>query len=75
MDSAHGEGIQTFPQTSINITQDGMILHITLAPGLAVTYGVGEQMMNEITKKWLETRQQVKQQLAIIHDIRQSRTS
>lgn len=75
MDSTHGEVVQTFPQTSVNITQDGMILTIVLAPGLSINYGVGEAMMNEMCKKWLETRQQVKQQLAVIRDIRQSRTS
>lgn len=64
---------QTFPATNINVSPAGMTITIMLAPGLAIQQAVGEEAMNQIMQKWLETRKQVRQQLELVKHIQQSR--
>lgn len=64
---------QTFPQIAVNITPDGMMITILLAPGTAITQALGEEQMNTICQKWLETRKQIKQELNIIDLVQRSK--
>jgi hypothetical protein len=66
---------QTFPQIAINITPEGMTIMTALAPGLTLTMSINEQDMNHIAGQWLETRKQIKQQLAIIQDVRRTKNN
>lgn len=65
----------TFPMTNVNLTPEGVLFTIALGPGLSINYAVGEQMMNELCQKWLETRQEIKQQLHLIRKIQDSKNN
>ncbi len=65
----------TFPQTHIEVQPQGVILIVTLAPGTQFTQLIPEETMNQIAGKWLETRKQIKRELAIVQDINKSRTN
>lgn len=60
---------QQFPQINANITPDGMIITIGLAPGFAFQHGLGVDMMDEICQKWKETKRQTKANLEIVRDM------
>lgn len=60
---------QTYPQINANITPDGMVITIGLAPGFAFQHGLGVEMMDEICQKWKETRKQAKANLEIVRNM------
>jgi len=63
----------TFPSTNFQITDQGMLVTIFLAPGLTLTQGIGEQHMNEICKSWLQSRKAIRQQLEMVRNIGKSK--
>lgn len=65
----------TFPMTNVSISPDGVLITIALGPGISITHGLNEEMMNELTRKWLETRQEIKQQLHLIKRIQDSKNN
>jgi hypothetical protein len=64
---------QTFPQIGINITPEGMTIMTALAPGLTLTMSINEQDMSHIAGQWLETRKDIKKQLAVIENVRRTK--
>jgi hypothetical protein len=63
-----------FPSTNLQVTGDGLLIHIMLAPGLMIQQGIGEAAMNAICKQWLESRKDIKNQLATIRHFEKSKT-
>lgn len=64
-----------FPITNINVTPQGVVVTVILGPGLSITQALGEQVMNDIVKKWLETRRELKKQQALISDVIRSKNN
>jgi hypothetical protein len=64
-----------FPLTNINITPQGMLVSIMLTPTLSFNQLLDENVMNEVVKKWMETRREVKRDLALIHDINRTKNN
>jgi hypothetical protein len=64
-----------FPQIAINVTPQGMMVSVALAPGLTLTQNLGEDIMNQVCARWLETRQEIKQNLAIIEHVKRSKNN
>lgn len=62
-----------FPQTHLDVTEHGVVITVALAPGTQLTQLIPEQTMNEVAGKWLETRKQIKRDLAIVQDIKRSK--
>jgi hypothetical protein len=63
----------TYPQTHIEVQPQGVLVIVTLAPGTQLTQLIPEEIMNQIAGKWLETRKQIKRELAIVQDIQRSK--
>jgi len=63
----------TFPSTNLQVTPDGLLITIMLAPGLIIQQGVGEAAMNAVCKQWLQSRKDVKQQLEMIQHVKKSK--
>lgn len=62
-----------FPVTHIQINQQGMIITTALGPGLSINQALDENTMNEIFKRWLETRKEVQRSKDIIRDLHSKR--
>lgn len=62
-----------FPNTNLQVTPQGLLVTIALAPGLIIQQGIGEDAMNAVCKQWLESRKQVKKQLEMIQHINNSK--
>ena len=62
-----------FPSTHFQITQDGLLISILLAPGISINQGIGEEHMNNICREWLQSRKAIKQQLETIRHIEKSK--
>lgn len=65
----------SFPMTSFSFAPDGVTLQIVLAPGFVISQKIGEEAMNQVCKQWLETRKEIGNQLALIENIRRSKTN
>ena len=63
----------SFPLTNLNITEQGMLITILLAPGLSINQMIGEETMNQIAGRWLETRREMKKNMDIIRHVKESR--
>lgn len=57
------------PPIALNITPQGLAITFTLAPGLTLTQVLPEDVMNEITRRWVETRREVKRQMEIAQNV------
>ena len=55
-----------FPQTRIQITPEGMLVQVILAPGLFFTVVIGEEQMNQACKLWVQTRKDVADQMRMV---------
>jgi hypothetical protein len=64
-----------FPVTGINIPSDGsgMAITVVLAPGFQFNITLGEDMMNQITKQWVQTRKSIADQLRVIQHVNSSK--
>lgn len=58
-----------FPSSSVQITQQGMVIHVMLAPGTSISQMVDEASMNQICSNWLKSRREIKRQLEIVRNI------
>lgn len=67
----------TFPITGINIPTDGsgMAITVVLAPGFQFNITLGEDMMNQITKQWVQTRKNIQDQLRTIQHVASTRNN
>ena len=62
-----------FPQTNVQITQQGMQIQIALAPGLVITTALNEETMNQVMKLWIQTRKNIADQLRTIEHVKSTR--
>lgn len=62
-----------FPFVNVNITAEGMLISIVLAPGLSINQAIAEQTMNDICKKWLQTRKELRDQMETIRAVQNSK--
>ena len=64
-----------FPMIGVNIPPDGSGMKITiiLAPGVDLNFTMGEDMMNQITKQWVQTRKNIQDQLRVIEHVKSTR--
>lgn len=60
---------QQFPQTNANVTPEGVVLNILLAPNLQITTILNNEMIDEISKKSKEVRRQSKDHLEIVRNM------
>lgn len=60
---------QQFPQINANITPDGMIISVVLGPGFVFQQAIGGEMLDEICKKWKETRKKTNANLEIVRNM------
>jgi hypothetical protein len=60
---------QQYPQTNANVTPDGVIINILLAPNVQITTGLNNDMIDDIYHKSKETRKQAKQNLEIVRNM------
>lgn len=58
-----------FPQTNANVTPEGVVLNILLAPNLQITTILNNEMLDEISRKSKEVRRQSKEHLEIVRDM------
>ena len=58
-----------FPQTNANVTPEGVIIGIALAPNLQITTILPNEMIDEIYQKSRETRKQAKNHLEIVRNM------
>lgn len=64
---------QAYPQTAINITNEGMVISVQLAPGMAFSQLIPVEMMSQIVAKWTEIEGKRKNELAIIDLVQRSK--
>lgn len=64
----------TFPQTQVNVHENGVLITTQLAPYTQFVQFLPEDMMNQVAGKWLETRKELKRKLEIVHDLKRSNT-
>ena len=64
-----------FPITNVQVSPQGVIVTTVLGPGLSITQGLGEAVMNDVVKKWLDTRRELKKQQALIQDVMRSKNN
>jgi len=57
-----------FPMTNANVTPDGVVLSILLAPNFQFTTILNNEMIDEIYHKSKETRKQAKANLEIVRN-------
>ena len=50
-----------------------MLSAIVLAPGLSINQAIAEQTMNDICKKWLQTRKELRDQMETIRAVQNSK--
>ena len=58
-----------FPQTNANVTPEGVVLNILLAPNLQITTILNNDMIDEISRKSKEVRRQSREHLEIVRDM------
>ena len=58
-----------FPQTNANVTPDGVVVNIMLAPNIQITYGLSNEMLDEIHLKSKEARKQAKANLEVVRNM------
>ncbi len=71
----------SYPFTQVQVQPQGVLITIHTAPGISMNVAINEDMVNQIMKLWLQTRQDIarvvqnnqKQELALIRSIKQSR--
>lgn len=66
-------GQMSFPQSGVDIDASGMRISLLIAPGVTLTQNLGEDLMNQVTQKWLETRREIRQHLRVVQDGKQPR--
>jgi len=64
---------QTFPHIAINVNEQGAIISLMLAPGIVLNQALSEDAMNQITKRWIETRKEVKKRLELVQNVIRTR--
>ena len=57
-----------FPMTTLQITPNGMQITTMLTPDTAIVKMINEETMNDVCKRWLETRRELKQQ-QLVQDV------
>lgn len=60
---------QQFPQTNVNVTPDGIVINILLAPNLQLTTGLSNDMLDQIYSQSKETRKEAKRNLEIVRNM------
>ena len=60
---------QQFPQTNANVTPDGVIISIAIAPNLQITTGLNNDMIDDIYAKSKEVRREARRNLEIVKDM------
>lgn len=58
-----------FPQTNANVTPEGVVINILLAPNLQLTTILNNEMLDNIYHKSKEVRRQSKEHLEIVRDM------
>lgn len=64
-------GQLSFPQSGVDIDASGMRISLLLAPGVTLTQNLGEDLMNQVVGKWIETRRDIRQHLRVVQDGKQ----
>jgi hypothetical protein len=62
-----------YPQTAININEQGLIISIALAPGTQITQVIPEKSMNDIVAKWIESRREIRKQMDLIRHVQSTK--
>ena len=65
------------PVTNINIPQDGSGMEITImtAPGYRSIFNIGPDLMNQITKQWLQTCKNLQDQMRVIEHVKSTKVN
>lgn len=64
---------QSYPQTSVQMSPQGLAIIITLAPGYSHQFVLGEAMMNDVTKMWVQQRKNIADQMRVIEHVRNTK--
>ena len=64
---------QTLPPPNYAITEGGMVITITVAPGTAIQHAIPAQLMHEIVKKWREVERANASTAALVADVMRSK--
>ncbi len=64
---------QTVPPPNYAITEGGMIISITVAPGTAIQHAIPATVMHEIVKKWREVERANASTAALVADVLRSK--
>lgn len=62
-----------FPQTNINVTPQGMVITVILAPGIALSTNLNAEMMDNVLKLWRQVRVNEQDIIRTIEAVRQSK--
>lgn len=49
-----------------HVSPEGVTINTQLGQGLSLTQFIPEQAMNNLVRKWMETRREIKGQLAVV---------
>jgi len=63
----------TYPQTHVTVNPSGARITTVLAPGVELSTTLDEQTMNGICAMWVQTRQNIANELKMIEAVRQSK--
>lgn len=64
---------QKFPHTNVQVSQQGILISITLAPGFTINTVLGEELANDICKLWVQTRKNIADQMRVIEHVKASK--
>jgi hypothetical protein len=53
----------TFPQTTVQLTQESLIISVNLAPGLSITAGIGAETVSQICQQWVLNHEELRNEL------------
>lgn len=65
----------TFPQQQIQVSPQGAIITILLAPGIGWFTTLDENTMNQTMQLWRQTRKDIADQMRVIEHVRQSKNN
>lgn len=70
-----GTDEQKFPQTAVQVSPQGVKITIIMAHGYEHSFILSEETMNQIMQLWLQSRQDIKNSLALIKHVNSSKVN
>lgn len=62
-----------FPMCNLNVTPQGLIIQIALAPGLTLTQAIDAATMTQLAEGWIRSQLEIMKQQQLIEHIKQTK--